>query len=286
MEMLNSWPILVNYSSNCPYRVNKEKTFFFTDLMGALDLLAEQNQWARCIDKAKMHSSTILHKYLALYATQLIREGDCIGALNLYIVHGAPPLPQNFNIYDRIATECFALREPDGAQVWHELRNFLHSLLKVLANSEHGHFVEKIEKHMEIAHFYAVRAICREVSALQNIGIKISVALLRYTDVIPVDKGFYEAGMDLRTSKDVKRQGEAFVLLNHYLDICEGIEDGSGNLIDHSDFVATDFPSSVQIPIRLHLHNEIRLHEDVRDWILTVSMDQNVDQVWNFLIIV
>lgn len=87
--------------------------------------------------------------------------------------------------------------------------------------------------------------------------------------------GFFEAGMDLRT---VNRESEAFVLLNHYLDVCDAIEEGSGNLVDHSDLVATDFPSSVPIPPELHLKNETKLHEEVREWILAVSMDQKIDQ--------
>lgn len=45
-----------------------------------------------------------------------------------------------------------------------------------------------------ISHYYALRTACRQVSNLKGIGVKISVALLRYTDIIPADKAFYEAG--------------------------------------------------------------------------------------------
>lgn len=81
--------------------------------------------------------------------------------------------------------------------------------------------------------------------------------------------------MDLRS---INRESEAFVLLNHYLDVCDAIEEGSGNLVDHSDLVSTDFPSSVPIPPELHLKNEAKLHDEVREWILAVSMDQKIDQ--------
>lgn len=36
----------------------------------------------------------ILHKYVALYATHLIREGGYAQALALYVQHGAPANPQ------------------------------------------------------------------------------------------------------------------------------------------------------------------------------------------------
>jgi intraflagellar transport protein 172 len=89
------------------------------------------------------------------------------------------------------------------------------------------------------------------------------------------NQAFYEAGMDLRS---LGRESEAFVVLNHYLDICEAIDEGSGNLVDHSDLIATDFPSSVPIPAELHLKSEANLHEEIREWVLAISMDQRIDQ--------
>lgn len=133
-----------------------------------------------------------------------------------------------------------------------------------------------MEQYMIIAHYYCTRSACRQVQSLQPIAMRISIALLRYTDIIPVDKGFYEAGMDLRNAG---REAEAFVMLNHYLDVCEAIEEGSGNLVDHSDLTSTDFPSSVPLPEEIHLKNDPDLHEEVREWVLAVSMDQQVDQV-------
>ncbi|EAT43404.1 AAEL005155-PA [Aedes aegypti] len=248
------------------------------DIMGALDLLAEQGQWTRCIEKAKQHSVPVLQKYLAQYAAQLIRDGDCIAALNLYLEHGVPPVAQNFNIYNRIAMECFALREPDGIQIWKNLRNFLLNLVQALRGSDQAEadVVDRFEQLLTISHYYCTRAACRQAPALQSIAVKISVAMLRHTDIIPCDKGYYEAGMDLR---GLGRESEAFVILNHYLDVCEAIEEGSGNLVDHSDLSCTDFPSSVPIPAELHLKNELNLHEEIREWVLAVSMDQKVDQV-------
>lgn len=46
-----------------------------------------------------------------------------------------------------------------------------------------------------ITHYYALRTACRQVPSLKSVGVKISAALLRYTDIIPADKAYYEAGM-------------------------------------------------------------------------------------------
>ncbi|XP_018787824.1 PREDICTED: intraflagellar transport protein 172 homolog [Bactrocera latifrons] len=249
------------------------------DIMSALDMLAEQGQWLRCLDKAKQINEAVLQKYVALYAAQLIREGDCLTALSLYLTYGAPPLEANFNIYTRIAMDCFALREEQAKDdQWRNLRDFLYKLTKSLQSSEHAQtqIAKNVDKFLLISHYYAVRSACRHVQSLHPIAARISIALLRYTDIIPVDKGFYEAGIDLRNAG---REAEAFVMLNHYLDVCEAIEEGSGHLVDHSDLASTDFPSSVPLPEDLHLKNDPNLHEEVREWVLAVSMDQQVDQV-------
>lgn len=253
------------------------------DIIGALDLLAEQGQWHRCIEKAKQHSAVVMHKYLALYATQLIRDNECVEALNAYMKYGAPPLQQNFNIYNRIAVECISLREMDAANVWKDLRTFLFAITQSIKLSDDAVIdgLDRFEELLLIVHYYVTRAACREIPSLKVLAVKISVALLRYTETIPVDKGFYEAGMDLRS---IGRESEAFVILNHYLDVSEAI-DGADVLVDHLNLAATDFPSSVPIPSELHLKNELNLHEEVREWVLSVSMDQRVDQVSSLLLV-
>ncbi|EDW33148.1 GL24638 [Drosophila persimilis] len=250
------------------------------DIISALDLLAEQGQWQRCLEKAKQLNPSVLQKYVAVYAAQLIREGNCSNALGLYLSYGAPPIEAHFNIYTRIALDCLALREEqsEGGSLWRQLRDFLQRLLQSLRASQEQaqtQFTAGIEQFLLIAHYYATRAACKEVQALQPVALRLSLALLRHTDILPVDKGFYEAGMDLRQAG---REAEAFVMLNHYLDVCEAIEEGSGNLVDHSDLASTDFPSSVPLPEDIHLKNEPSLHEEVREWVLAVSMDQQVDQ--------
>lgn len=246
------------------------------DITGALDLLAEQGQWTRCIEKSKQHGGVVLQKYLAMYAAHLIREGDCVQALKLFLNYEAPPNPQNFNIYHRIAVDCFSMREPDESlTLWRELRNFLFGVWMGIRGGD-AEQVDRFENLLLISNYYATRAACRQIPALNGIAAKISTALLRYSETIPVDKAYFEAGMDLR---GVGRDSEAFVLLNHYLDVCEAIDEGSGALIDHSDLAATDFPPSVPIPEELHLKNELQLHEEAREWVLAISMDQKVDQM-------
>jgi intraflagellar transport protein 172 len=68
----------------------------------------------------------------------------------------------------------------------------------------------------------------------------------------------------------------AFVFLNRYLDLSEAMEDAEGFAIENSDFVDTDIPYEFELPEKHFLDEDKR--EEVRDWVLALSMDQAVEQ--------
>jgi len=53
---------------------------------------------------------------------------------------------------------------------------------------------EEFEKMLNIAHYYATRSASLPHQALMTVAARLSVSLLRHTDMIPADKAFYEAG--------------------------------------------------------------------------------------------
>jgi hypothetical protein len=69
-------------------------------------MYVEQGNWSKAIATASGHGPEVLHKYVAMHATQvdlevvysnmmlavqLIRDGNPSAALQLYTKHGAPP---------------------------------------------------------------------------------------------------------------------------------------------------------------------------------------------------
>lgn len=70
------------------------------------------------------------------------------------------------------------------------------------------------------------------------------------------------------------------MFLNHYLDIVEAIEEGNLDSLDYSDFTTTDFPQEIPLPSAAYLSTEE--HEQIKEWVLAVSMDQNIEQVISF----
>lgn len=55
-------------------------------------------------------------------------------ALNLYSTYGAPAIPQNFNIYNKLCADVFAMPDISGAEgysVWSQLRQILNEIVSV-----------------------------------------------------------------------------------------------------------------------------------------------------------
>ena len=106
------------------------------DVIAAIDMYVEQGNWSKAIATASGHGPELLHKYVAMNATQLIREGNPKAALQLYTKHGAPPYQANFNIYKRIGVDLFSAKQLDTAEaynIWAELRDLYLGLLESLA---------------------------------------------------------------------------------------------------------------------------------------------------------
>lgn len=80
--------------------------------------------------------SGVMAKYVALYAADLIKSNDPISALKLYIVHGAPAVPQNFNTYRRLCVEVFNLTDEAMTSylIYANLRDLLFNLVSCLAS--------------------------------------------------------------------------------------------------------------------------------------------------------
>lgn len=68
---------------------------------------------------------------------------------------------------------------------------------------------------MIVSHLYSMRCAFRDISSLGTLVSKLLVALLRYTDIIPADKAYYEAGIaaQVRTKSFRHFQPKCFMVL-------------------------------------------------------------------------
>jgi intraflagellar transport protein 172 len=137
----------------------------------------------------------------------LLQKSKPDTALELYKKYGAPAIPQNYNIYQKIALETLrldSLESNSKYKQWSNLRDVLHNLTQNILKSQDKDSNEHklFEKLLLIAHYNAMRSACSSNDQLLLIATKLSISLLRHCDIIPADKAFYEAGIMCQVSKN------------------------------------------------------------------------------------
>ena len=224
------------------------------DLISALDMYVEQGNWNKAINTASEHGPEVLHKYVAMYATQMIRDSQPENALDLYKQYGTPAYEANYNIYKRIGIDLFSsqnMSSSNSYQIWASLRDMYFTLVENISSSGQGEqAMPQFNLLLLISHYYAMRSAADQHKTLEEISTKITVALLRHSDIVPADKAFYDAGS---ACKNIGWENMAFVFLNRYLDLYEAIEERSLDLLDNTDFVDTDIPFEIPLPDSPHL---------------------------------
>ena len=254
------------------------------DVGAGLDMYAERGDWARCYELAVKQGPAVVEKYVKLHAERLVQDGEFGKAVHLFVTYGAPPTPTNFPLYKRVCKELLGKVHVTAKEALEqytielcELREMMFKLVVNMKNSgldKKSAIVKHFERLLLIVHFSAMKEKCKNKgSVLQEISAKLSVALLRYIDEIPADKAFYEAG---HACREMGWQNASFVYLNRYLDLVEMMEDAdNASMLENADFEKTDIPYDFPLPEKQHLSGDKR--DEVRDWVLGLSMDQAVD---------
>merc|ERR1719336_820071 len=125
------------------------------------------------------------------------------------------------------------------------------------------------------AHGMMVRNKLRAMNKSPELIAKVSISLCRYCTEFPVDNAFYDAGIDCKQANMINM---SFFFLNRFLDISDAIEDPDNAAIDNTDFMDTDIPSPYDLDLPEEVCIEPKQVEEIRDWVLGWSMDQNVQQ--------
>jgi intraflagellar transport protein 172 len=168
---------------------------------------------------------------------------------------------KNFNLYKKLAYDTQKLDSFTSNKYypeWSKMRDILYDLNKNLSKSpekespEHKYF----QKLQLIVHYSAMRCSCIGNDQMDQLAAKISVALLRHTDLVPADKAFYEAGV---ACQKAKWDNMAFVFLNRYIDLADAIDDGTGEIMDNQYLAETDIPNDLNLPEQKYLSVKFKL---------------------------
>ncbi|KAJ3152666.1 hypothetical protein HDU86_005539 [Geranomyces michiganensis] len=240
------------------------------DVLAGLDMYAEQGEWDTCLRTAAAQGSAVLNKYLVACCAKLIREEKFDQAVARLAEHGALYSPANADLYLRLAREVLAKGSAENISA---LREMLFKLVngQNLTTQTPG-IPPELDRYLYIAHIVTLQHYCAKKRDLAYFAAKQAIAALRYTKEIPPDRAFYEAG---KAAKAANMSNMAFVCWNRYLDLSEAIDEQDASMLENTDFEHTDVPFEFSLPAE-NLPDVNR--EEVRDWVLQVSLDQKVNQ--------
>ncbi|KAI6232370.1 Intraflagellar transport protein osm-1 [Aphelenchoides besseyi] len=250
------------------------------DVISAIDMLIERGQWEKALSTAKQQNhQPLMDKYVAMYAMELMNNERFLDAVKVFEQYGAASNTQNFNIYKRLIDSLLNMRNVTF-EMLASLRNMILNLNVGMQKSTEtidDRIVQIFDRYQYVLHYSAFSKALEEVEATEanRLRLKIKIALLRYVDLLQPDKLFYEAGLACRNG-DGSYQNMAFAFLNHYLDIVDSIEENDPSLVDNTIFEGTDIPTQYSLPQQMFLTEDE--HEDVKEWVLSVSVDQKVQK--------
>jgi len=252
------------------------------DVDSALDMYARNGDWQKCLQLAEKQSPTMLPHYLVQYCKILANKGEILPACQSLVRYGAPAEAANFPLYKIITTEILSGTENTGPTMLRDmlLRLLTHGMVSVppnaraLADDRSPQAVE-FHKSLLAAHLQTNRVKLKESGKAAELVSRISVALCRYCAEFPVDRAFYEAGIDCKVANQINM---AFFFLNRFLDIADAIDDPENAQIDNTDFMETDIPSPYDLDMPETAYVTGNQVEEIRDWVLGWSMDESVKQ--------
>jgi intraflagellar transport protein 172 len=262
----------------------------------ALDVLAKRGDWDRLWEVAVREKTpaAVIGRFSLMRCEELLKHGgvtEIDQAVTLLGRHPGPVSDQALSAYKRLARAVLARSqeditlsvkkkaEPGEAQAAYEgtvvaLRDILFRAAAQFKGMAGGNTPADLQDALMTAHYLTIFFQMRELG-IKDLAAKCSITLLKYPQVLPQDKAFYQAGL---ACKEQGNNNLAFLLLNRYVDISEAIDSQDASALDSTDYHETDaIPLNGPLP-RTQFLGEEEDREEVRDWVLSVITDSSVDQ--------
>ena len=243
--------------------------------------LIQKGDWSRALASAAASSDLESLSSVLSQRCQTLCEHDQVrSAMELLEQYDAPALESfvmTLNVVGRslLAAKARLHQSPEFPKLVKAFVQMSFGFRQKMKKTLTAEGLDMLEKITMALHYTNVQFQVA-ASPFPELGAKIAMSLLRYITLMPADKGFYLAGI---ACKEQKMFSTAFVFLNRYLDLSEAIEDGADELLDNSDFVDTDIPAPDAFGIpKAQFIAEEDAREEVRDWVLALSMDQQIQE--------
>ena len=238
----------------------------------ALQVYAKKGDWDACLKQAQKEGEQYVEKYTMLYAQDLVNKNKYDEAVSVLAKYSPSASSSNIPAYISLCqSTIYAVPSYEVIQPsFFALRQMLFKVLKNASPSVRG--FEKLQNFTRAVHLLCQQATCEKLG-LQELSMKASIAMVRYSDLLPADFLAYRAG---QVCKSLGKPECALVYYNRFVDIAEAIKSGnSAGGIDHEKFEKTDVPREVCLRKKLCVSNSVAEH--VNDWVLEQSISGDLE---------
>jgi len=203
----------------------------FKDEKG-LEMLIEKMEYEKCMNYAQEMSPEIFNKYLIQIVKRFLGDKNLSGAVEFLEKYNTPIYKRNMELYKELALEILA---EENLNELKSLKGMLACLTKQLPNYEEFEGdIKYCNRLHKIAYYQYIKySLKPKKEQFKEIYYRVCIAVLAFCDIIKIDVALLDAG---NICKDIGSKGNAFILLNRYLDFYDVIDDPSTKLEEENEF--------------------------------------------------
>ena len=242
-----------------------------------LQMLLEKGDYEQCLQAASQISEEMYNKYIINIVKKYLDKKNLAGTADFLEKHNTPIYQYNLKLYEEIAMEILADENLDELKALNSMLNCVNKQLKGL--SEFQNEYRRLQKLNTIALCQYIKFTMKEKkSGFPKSYWRICETVLSFGDIIKFDLALLDAGMACR---DIGQKGNAFILLNRYLDIYDEIKDPDSKIDDEPALEGTDFNFTQNAFKSTNNVIDEKERDEIYQWILQNSVDKSFKKELN-----
>ena len=242
-----------------------------------LQMLLEKGEYEQCLQAASQISEEMYNKYIINIVKKYLDKKNLAGTADFLEKHNTPIYQYNLKLYEEIAMEILADENLDELKALNSMLNCVNKQLKGL--SEFHNEYRSMLKLNNIALCQFIKFTMKEKkNSFPKSYWRICETVLAFGDIIKFDLALYDAGMACR---DAGQKGNAFLLLNRYLDIYDEIKDPDSKIDDEPALEDTDFNFTQNAFKSTNNVIDEKERDEIYKWILENSVDKSFKKELN-----
>jgi intraflagellar transport protein 172 len=242
-----------------------------------LQMLLEKGDYEQCLQAASEISEEMYNKYIINIVKKYLDKKNLAGTADFLEKHNTPIYVYNLKLYEEIAMEILADENLEELKALNSMLNCVNRQLKGLPEFQKEY--KNMMKLNNIALYQFIKFTMKEKKAsFPKSFWRVCETVLAFGDIIKFDLALYDAGMACR---DAGQKGNAFLMLNRYLDVYDEIKDPESKIDDEPALQDTDFNFTQNAFKSTNNIIDEKEREEIYQWILDTGVDKSFEKVLN-----